>query len=59
MGGGVGWCGSKVAAVALDPTMPRRRSARLRVSGLPRVPLRLRVALLVLGGLGYGGWMWL
>ena len=39
--------------------MPRRRSARLRVSGLPRVPLRLLVALLVLGGLGYGGWMWL
>jgi cell division protein FtsQ len=39
--------------------MPRRRSARLRVPGLPRVPLRLLVALLVLGGLGYGGWMWL
>jgi cell division protein FtsQ len=45
--------------VALDPTLPRRRSARLRAPGLPRVPLRLLLALLVLAALGYGGWMWL
>jgi cell division protein FtsQ len=42
--------------VALDPTLPRRAARSVRV---PRVPLRLVLALLVLGALGYGGWMWL
>jgi cell division protein FtsQ len=39
--------------------MPRRRSARLRVPGLPRPPVRLLVALVLLGALGYGAWTWL
>jgi cell division protein FtsQ len=39
--------------------MPRRHGARLRAPRLPRVPLRLLLALLVLAALGYGGWMWL
>ena len=53
--------GSKVAAVALDHTLPRRAAGRVRSRSprLPRVPLRLLVALLVLGALGYGGWTWL
>ena len=48
--------GSKVGPVAVEPAMSRRAGVRLR---LPRVPLRLLVALLLLAGLGYGGWMWL
>ena len=53
--------GAKVAAVALDPTLPRRAAGRVRARSprLPRVPLRLLVAVLVLGALGYGGWTWL
>ena len=47
--------------MALDPTLPRRAAgrARARAPRLPRVPLRLLVALLLLGALGYGGWTWL
>ena len=47
--------------MALDPTLPRRAAgrARARTPRLPRVPLRLLVALLLLGALGYGGWTWL
>jgi cell division protein FtsQ len=47
--------------VALDPTLPRRAAGRVRsrTPRLPRVPLRLLVALLLLGALGYGGWTWL
>ncbi len=45
--------------MALDPTLPRRHGARLRVLRLPRVPLRLLLALAVLAALGYGGWTWL
>src|SRR5918995_4428941 len=36
--------------------MSRRAGVRLRV---PRVPVRLLLALIVLGVLGYGGWTWL
>src|SRR5918995_6923898 len=36
--------------------MSRRAGVRLRV---PRVPVRLLLALLVLAALGFGGWMWL
>jgi cell division protein FtsQ len=47
--------------VALDPTLPRRAAGRARARSprLPRVPLRLLAALLLLGVLGYGGWTWL
>jgi cell division protein FtsQ len=47
--------------VALVPTLPRRAAGRVRsrTPRLPRVPLRLLVALLLLGALGYGGWTWL
>ena len=45
--------------MALDPTLSRRRGARLRVPGLPRVPLKALLALVLLAALGYGGWMWL
>ena len=47
--------------MALDSTLPRRAAGRVRSRSrrLPRVPLRLLVALLVLGALGYGGWTWL
>jgi cell division protein FtsQ len=53
--------------VALDPTLSRRQGARTRLRGraglrIPRVPprlLRLLLLILVLAGLGYGGWMWL
>ena len=51
--------GRRSRAVALDQTLPRRRGARLRVPRLPRVPLRLVLALVVLAALGYGGWTWL
>ena len=46
--------------MALDPTLRRHGArTRLRAPRLPRVPLRLLLALAVLGALGYGGWMWL
>ena len=50
--------------MALDPTLPRRHGARTRLRGragmrFPRLPLRLLLALALLGALGYGGWMWL
>jgi cell division protein FtsQ len=47
--------------VALDPTLARRHGARtrLRAARFPRLPVRLLLALAVLGALGYGGWMWL
>jgi cell division protein FtsQ len=47
--------------VALDSTLPRRAAGRVRSRSprLSRVPLRLLVALIVLGALGYGGWTWL
>ena len=45
--------------MALDPTLSRRHGARLRAPRLPRVPLRLLLALAVLAALGYGGWTWL
>jgi cell division protein FtsQ len=46
--------------VALDPTLPRRAAGRARARSprLPRVPLRLLVALLLMGALAYGGWTW-
>ena len=45
--------------MALDPTLSRRHGARLRAPRLPRVPLRLLLALVVLAALAYGGWTWL
>ena len=45
--------------MSLDPTLPRRASARLRAPHLPRLPLRLLLALAALAVLGGGGWMWI
>jgi cell division protein FtsQ len=45
--------------VALDPTLPRRRGARLRAPGLPRFPLKALLALVLLAAVAYGGWTWL
>ena len=50
-GAGLARGGSKVGAVALDPTLPRRHGARLRAPRLPRVPLRPLLALVVLAAL--------
>jgi len=44
--------------MSLDPTLPRRESARLRAPRLPRVPLRLLVALATLVLLAAGAWAW-
>ena len=48
--------------MSLDPTLPRRQGARLRVPRLPRlprVPLRVLLAVVAAVVLLGGGWLWL
>jgi cell division protein FtsQ len=44
--------------VSLDPTLPRRQGARLRLGRVPRVPLRRLVAVAVLAAMLTGAWLW-